>query len=866
MDSYRGIGMRILLRWVVGIVFLAPSLSAQPWPVDSTRISQAGQDSTGQVWGIMSSSGRGLYRWEGDAWKSVIVTGVPSGAGPVVFARGPDGAVYCVWGGGANPHAVTRHQGDAWKLVANFTAPLVGLPHLLLDDAGYLWITDRGRYIYRISLQGKALWAYGITEGQFLEDGRPENMRSPLNPIFAAADARGRLWFWSDCLAGGTNLASLAGVLIYDNGRVQHAAHIDGVPDKKISIVAPDDAEHMWLAVADDQLYRVDIDTLTATPVPEPSPQAFRYVQKIFQTNQETYLVAGSMWQPVPERSGGGRSGALWRLRDGKWERLIDGLDMRPEYAQHPFRPFLATGRGLWVGAFGNGPWFVPAGRGEPALIDWHYDYPLDGSEAMFQLADGRLLIVSANEGSLAVKPDELLAAFESPSEVSTLNPPRTFIQDVRGHILGLLPWVENALSDWDGKTWTDHPLPGGFDSQHFFGFAADSLDRIWLLPGALAKVVAIFEPIHQTFEVYSSYADALQAQLSLRERFHLDGNLFMTPSFSSDGRICYRDEWAQVRYFDGQKWLRWGRKEIEGTNIPHLDGPAFFDRAGNVAVNIGGKTWEFTEAKSWHMTDFEPGLGTDRQRQARHSPAPPAGCDIGNPDSIAQDRLGTYWLTHRGQLYRAIPGLCLPQFSPREHQPFIDSREVRKVLIDLEGNAFLETYFHFNSNFGEYVTVKARPPRPKTFVHATVSPLGAVKLQFEARSEGKLWFTWRVDGGPWAAPTDKREAKLEWLSNGKHRIEAAAINERLQIDPTPAQAQVEIQIDPRQQISALIKQLQDPDYSVRNAAVAALLRQPAVALPLLRSAREKADTDQRWWIDAAIQQIEESLSNNKKP
>jgi hypothetical protein len=47
---------------------------------------------------------------------------------------------------------------------------------------------------------------------------------------------------------------------------------------------------------------------------------------------------------------------------------------------------------------------------------------------------------------------------------------------------------------------------------------------------------------------------------------------------------------------------------------------------------------------------------------------------------------------------------------------------------------------------------------------------------------------------------------------------------------------------------------------------VAALLRQPALALPLLRSAREKADADQRWWIDAAIQQIEESLSTNKKP
>jgi hypothetical protein len=63
-----------------------------------------------------------------------------------------------------------------------------------------------------------------------------------------------------------------------------------------------------------------------------------------------------------------------------------------------------------------------------------------------------------------------------------------------------------------------------------------------------------------------------------------------------------------------------------------------------------------------------------------------------------------------------------------------------------------------------------------------------------------------------------------------------------------------------------LIEKLKDADHSVRDAAVAALVRQPALALPLLQSAREKAGPDQRWWIDAAIQQIEENLSKNGKP
>ena len=131
---------------------------------------------------------------------------------------------------------------------------------------------------------------------------------------------------------------------------------------------------------------------------------------------------------------------------------------------------------------------------------------------------------------------------------------------------------------------------------------------------------------------------------------------------------------------------------------------------------------------------------------------------------------------------------------------------------------------------------------------------------------KGKVWFTWRVDGGAWTAPTESAETTVNWLANGKHRIEAAALDERLQIDPTPAAAEVAIHVDPQKQLAALIEQLKDPDYSVRDAAVAALVRQPALALPLLQSAREKAGPDQRWWIDAAIQQIKENVTKNRTP
>jgi hypothetical protein len=390
-------------------------------------------------------------------------------------------------------------------------------------------------------------------------------------------------------------------------------------------------------------------------------------------------------------------------------------------------------------------------------------------------------------------------------------------------------------------------------------------MNRIWLLPDAWGKSVAIFNPEHETFEIYPGYSEALLAQGAGREKFHLDTALFTVPSFTPDGRICYRDEWDRVRYFNGRNWLRWERKQIDAHSSLGLDGPAFFDRAGNVAVNIEGKTWEFTEAEGWHKTNFEHGLGTDVERLSLPAPTPPPGCEISHPESIVRDRMGTYWLTNRGQLYRAIPGLCLPQFSPQEHQPFIDSRTVKEVLSDLQGNVFLETSFLGNPPIREYVVLKARPPLPQTKLHATVEARGMVKLRFATQVKGKAWFTWRIDGGDWSPPTRATEATANWLAQGKHTIAAAALDERLQIDPNPPVAEVTIRVDTQAQIAALIEQLKDPNYSIRDAAVAALARQPTLALPLLQSAREKAGADQRWWIDAAIQQIKDRMAKDKQ-
>jgi hypothetical protein len=87
--------------------------------------------------------------------------------------------------------------------------------------------------------------------------------------------------------------------------------------------------------------------------------------------------------------------------------------------------------------------------------------------------------------------------------------------------------------------------------------------------------------------------------------------------------------------------------------------------------------------------------------------------------------------------------------------------------------------------------------------------------------------------------------------------IEARAIDERLNVSATPAQAAFDITIEPERQIAGYVAKLENGDSSERTRAITALQRQPAIALRALRTARATANDDQRWWIDAAIQEME---------
>jgi hypothetical protein len=233
------------------------------------------------------------------------------------------------------------------------------------------------------------------------------------------------------------------------------------------------------------------------------------------------------------------------------------------------------------------------------------------------------------------------------------------------------------------------------------------------------------------------------------------------------------------------------------------------------------------------------------------YNSTPPA---VPSVESVVTDRLGTYWLTSGGQLFRSSFGLTRACFASSEPQPFADGRRLTEVLTDQSGGVFLRTSVQGRD---EYVFLPARGPLPHTTVKLLENADEGVTLQLAANIPAPR-FSWRVDNAPWSEAATNQTVRLEDLAAGKHRVQIVAVDAQLQTDPAPAEVLFETRSNPEQLIQKWITQLGDKDYARREAAIKNLSRHAETALPVLRQAREReTDPDRRWWLDAAIQQYE---------
>lgn len=852
----------IALLVAAGLGFAARSPVALR--VDYTPIRSVAQDSSGTVW---AAGMNGLYQWSGSAWIRASVTHRQNGFVRGVW-NGPGGGVVVAWGAGPQEVSFAWYRGNQQKLLGKLEwqgGPL----RVFSTPPDNVWVTINSAAIYRLQPGERATQpVYTFGPGQFFPAGGIPFRRTNFCPIEATADGAGRTWFWSNILGQFRNKRQVRGFLIYDGRRFIYHGSIPGLPQRPLTFFGRGDKGHMWAGVLNQGLYSISLRTLTANRLPDPEPEAFDRVTKVFSFRGDTYVVSAPFGPITAEAPGHLFSSVLWRYRKGKWKKILPGIDDEVDVFGAMLRPLLATKAGIWLGAAASGMWFIPE-HGDPRLINWQQGFPLDTVSRLFSVGapdvNQFLAVDLESEGALTFSPDSLLARSTREPKIQVIDPFRAIQPDRRHRLWGIVGLSSDSLDEWDGTSWTRHPLPGNVTPSWLSGVDVDSRGRVWLFPDCRAGATAIYDPAHGTWAEFPSYQLALESQHGIHVKFLNAREDPLQPAYGPGGQIAFSGACNRINYFDGTEWRSWNRIEVPAPRGFPFSGPAFFDTLGHLAVDIGHGTWEVSPGADWHLITYEPEKrGFSRWFAPSPPGAPPSGCSSSAASSLATDRLGRSWWIWKRNVYVGVAGMCHRVFSSGQAQPFIDRRALRGVLIDVRGNAFLETML-FSGRVGECVVYSPPGPGPGVSIRIKSLSPDSVRLNFTSPAPGKVLYSWRLDHGAWSTPDTQQTEVLTALPSGQHTIDVTAFDSDLDAEAVPASATIDINVNPERRMAGLIEQLEAAaNDDQRQAAVNAIERQPsAVAIPALRSALKIANSTARWWITAALESFAQGSSQS---
>ncbi len=874
-------------RWlcvlVVALLFAA-RIPAATDP-DNPEIRDAVSDGTGLIWGIDEGNRSGLFVLDANTrWQPATPPGLPQGAEPVCLGVRADGVVVCLWRGSDMSFRCSEHRGQDARVHEWFSLPgnrTRRNTRLTGDSQGDMWLTMTEPQIYRLKPDGIPECMHTITEEECVPSDERGSGMPARNMVSVFEGADHRRWFWANSLSG-TVRGLLRGALVYDGTSfVQHDFLTDGKKLGALSLLAPKDAQHLWFGLSGEGLYTLDTRTFQAERVPD-QPGEASYTSRVERGHRaDWYFVMG---QARP--SGGG---TLWRLgADARWEKLIDGVDARFDYHDPPDRPWAWTDHGAYLGTNENGLWFLPGDGQETRHLDWRQQFPMRTPRRFFNLPDSRWLGIGETGPTWTGEPGALLAGHIEPTDpaVGILRTRAPLRADSHRHLWSLFDNHFSSLHEWDGDRWIEHPFPPGLNWEPYAELLnVDQRGRPWVRFFSRPDHTLIYDPATDHWDVFESFRAALEAQggrhdaefapwngafdLARFGSFDLPrSGPFELPRFGPDGRICYLDG-TSIEVFEGHVWRQWSAEVVTGRKNGGFKGAPFFNRAGQLSVNEYHRTLACVDGSRWQETAFEPGPADIDALARLRRPLLPSGLALPfQPVGRAVDNQGMCWLTDQGVLYRARDDRWAPVFTPGMAQPYLDGRGLGGAFVDGRGNTFLCSD---DADPGEYVIIGPPGPPPRTTLaeDLSVDPAAPtppervlIRLTTSARPvAGKLRFLWRLDEGPWtplAVEGSTGTVTFDDLPGGSHRFEARSFDPTLQTDAAPAGLTFEIHLASRAQVAGYIAQLADPDFSRRKAAVTALARQPGQVIPILQAARmQTADDSQRWWIDAALQQIE---------
>lgn len=806
------------------------------------------QDGTGKIWATSRAEYGCVYSFDGQAWKeNPISFPEPERLMPATLVSAPDGSVIGLWRVDATHMAVTRHQGKSSEVTGRFEAEVPGSglrvkPYC--DSKGRVWITSNAPLIHRLEAGGKELSTFPLPEEILAHPKGRKGQKRPsdgFNLVETVEDGKGAVWLWS--VTHASNYTSLKGFYRFDETGWRHIAAIPGIEKMRFSCVVPKDASQLWAATCDG-LFNINTDTLEATPILEPEPGAFAEVFDLFQHGGQWHAIA------LPRRAPTRRA-ALWRLQEDGWKKLVPEFDTSASDRSRHW-PRILYSETLLLSAQDGGPWILPPGK-EPFRLTWRNRFPLESVSFIAPLGGDRLFM--AGRGGLFAGALELPPPLYDTTRVSEFPTPRAWSPDPAGHLWAIradladssnTPW---PLREWTGKEWLQHVLPGEQSANNYTIFKVDTKNRVWLHSNSDKRPTFIYHPKEKLWE---EFPDTRSAFLAYRsdppEWFALKPhNAECIARYRKDGKALAFVKGTTLHYFDGEEWRSWPRKEIAAKSTGIQQAP-YFDAGGKLYAQFNNEAWRLEEDGTWRSVPLEPARHIENRL---HSP--PEWFPESTRDAYAAlDNTGTYWITSNQRLYRARDGNWVPVFKDDEPDPFLAGRVIFDAWQDAAGNVILNSA---GAN-GKFVRIAPQYPPPNPQIHVSIFNNDQAKLTLEGE-EIYRWL-WRLDDGPWQR-ANREEINLIGMPNGKHRVEAKAMNRELV--EASAGATFTITVDRKQQLARLIALLNDPDYELRKQALAGLARQPKAARKALRAALEKTnDDDHRWWLTAALQEVERIL------
>ena len=621
--------------------------------------------------------------------------------------------------------------------------------------------------------------------------------------------------------------------------------------------VARFDNRHMIISDSENGVYKVDIESWKTQGLPGPTPIELRNVHELFVDGGDLYAfdcLSGNN---------------LWRWSHEQWSEIVPDFDDYLAGIGYAPRIWLHTKDGMIIQAYGHEAWFLPH-AGPARMLSWKCAFPIPQIEAIVQLKDGTFCILG-NE-SLAVCRDVKSQIFYSEiadpinnwssHRIVEVEPDAAWLSSKR---IWMIPKRDSTvLKEWDGKTWLIHPIPS--KGRGGVSLNEDDQGRIWIYNGD--GTTDIFDPVKNQWQSFSHLDDCLAAGKEHPVHFQHFWPA-PCPRYSTDKQqIAYYDyNVSKLHYYNGSIWriFRW----IDITGWPGDSGlnQPWFDAKDRLCVSPrGGSTmWQCDENGDWssvpyvaHPSDnYDPPekpklIATDLQN----------ACATQNPNTVRTDNLGGFWFTKDANLYRCIGDQWVSIFAPTEVTPFNSNPSLLAVDVDSQGNVFINA-MTAQTQTHRYL-ILAKRPAPQTTIGLKQMDEDSLMATFNPHSDGIINFRWQLDDNAWQL-IKTNSLNLEHLPNGPHLLKVTAIDDQLNMDAMPAMARFEIKIDPNRQMAILVAQLFDPDFSRRELAVEALAQQSATALPALQKARETATDDQRWWIDAAIQECERQAASPSK-